>query len=438
MQERMIYGWMSEPDRMALRRWAFGAKCLEIGCYEGLSTMQICMTADHVTTVDTFDGRATGVERDTEKTFHLNMQACGNAGKILAIKGESSKVLPKLEKGFGFIFIDGDHSYEAVREDALNCRRLLAEDGILAFHDYDSGHPGVVQVVEELRADGMYAFEQGGNAVALKEGPKPEIKPRVALLYPSYNGWFMHAGAIPSQRYSQTVIKNGTSIITTTFNKMLCEVLNSKEEFSYLAMIHADIVPDMYFIDTLIEELESNNLDMLSAVVPIKDERGLTSTGLEVENTQWAVRRLTMREIYDEWKLPATFRVEDIPVRKGQQGLLLNSGCWVMRWDRKWRQNLFFRQHDRIVWSLSEQKFGNESASEDWDWSRQLLSRGCRLGATTKVGLYHQDPRFTNREAWGGWSHDEDFLREEQKIAEYQLRVQNEQTTIPEAVGCAS
>lgn len=434
----MIFGWMGEADRMALRRWAFGAKTLEIGCYEGLSTMQIGMTADHITVIDTFDGRATGREQDTEKTFHLNMQATGTIGKIFAIKGESQKVLPKLEKGFGFIFIDADHSYEAVKADAALCRPLLAEGGILAFHDYDDGHPGVVQVVNELLADGMVAFEQGGNAVALKEGPKPEKKPRVALLFPSYNGWFMHAGVVPTKNYSQTIIKNGTSIITTTFNKMLCEVMNSKEEFTYLAMLHADIVPDMYWLDTLIQELETNNLDMLSAVVPIKDDRGLTSTGLEVEATQWAVRRLTGREIFDEWKLPPTFRVEDVPVRQGTQGLLLNSGCWVMRWDRAWKHGLFFRQQDRIAWSLMEQKFGNESASEDWDWSRQLLSRGCRLGATTKVGLYHQDPRFHNRGSWGNWEHDEDFLKEQEKIEAYELRQQNERTAQLESVGCAS
>lgn len=416
MSERMIYGWLSEDERMALRRWAFGCTVLEVGAYEGLSTSQMCMTADHVTTVDTFDGRATGREYDTEEAFHLNMKACGSAHKVFAIKGESGAVLPKLtEKHFGFIFIDGDHSYEYVRKDATLARALLADGGALAFHDYDAGHPGVVQTVNELVADGMYLAEQTNSLVVLKEGPRPERgKPRVAILFPSYNGWFKHAGIPTTRQYNHHLIRNGSSIITTTFNKLLVEVMNADREFTYLAMLHADVVPDAYWLDTMIAELEMNHLDMVSSVIPLKDKetkRGLTSTGLEVVGSQWSVRRLALREIYG-WGLPETFRAQDIPGRT-DQGLLLNSGCWVMRWDRAWKRGLHFRQQDRIMWNLTERKYGAESSSEDWDWSRQLLSRGCRLGATTKVKLIHDDPEYHNRGPWGEWSRDEDFFREE-------------------------
>ena len=420
MAERTIHGWMAEEERMALRRWAFGAKVLEVGCYEGLSTMQLAMTAQHVTTVDTFDGRATGAPRDTEQEFHLNMQACGSTHKVFPIKGDSKDVLPKLERSFDFIFIDGDHSYDAVNADARNARKLLREGGALAFHDCDGLHPGVIQTVAELLEDGMHQVEQNNSLVVLKEGMKPQPpQTRVALLYPTYNGWYMHAGTIPSAKHNHTIVKNGTSIISTTFNRMLCEVLNSKEQFTHLAMLHADIVPDMYWLDTSIDELESNRLDMISAVVPIKNERGSTSTGLEVIGTPWAVRRLTMNEVYG-WKLPPTFKAEDIPGRQPQQGLLLNTGCWVMRWNVPWIKGLYFRQQDRIAWSLSEQRYGSESASEDWDWCRQLLSRGCRLGATTKVGLYHERPEFHNRGPWGTWKTDEEFFREDEMLRKVQ------------------
>jgi hypothetical protein len=420
--DRIVHGWMSENERMALRRWAFGLKVLEIGCYEGLSTMQLAMTADHVTTVDTFDGRATPAERDTEEAFHLNMKSCGATSKVFAIKGESGKVLPKLEKSFELIFVDGDHSPEGVRSDATLSRQILKEGGALAFHDYTYEHPGVIRIVDELIEGGMYLAEKTDSLVVLKEGPKPKPpRKRLAILYPSYDGWYMHGGITPSRCYDHTIVKNGSSIITTTFNKLLVEVMNSDDTFTHLLMLHADIVPDMFFADKLVEELEVNDLDMLSAVVPIKNERGTTSTGVEVIGTQWAVRRLCMNEIYG-WDLPPTFKAEDIPGRQVDQGLLLNSGCWVMRWDRPWIKGLHFRQHDRIVWSLSEQKYGTESASEDWDWSRQLLNRGCRLGATTKVKLHHQDPKYHNRGPWGTWECDEDFFREEKVIDTYEAK----------------
>ena len=417
--ERTIYGWMHEDERMALRRWAFGCKVLELGCYEGLSTMQLAMTATHVTTIDTFDGRATPRVQSTEENFHLNMRACGNTDKVFAIKGETSHVMPKLEeKSFDFIFIDADHSYEAVKADIANARRLLKDGGAMALHDCNDKHGGIWQAVSEM--EGMHLVEQTNSIGVFREGPKPVPKPfKVAIMYPTYNGWYMHAGVLPSKRYNQTIIKNGTSIITTTFNRLLCEILNSTEEFTHVAMLHADIVPDMYWLDTLIEELEINKLDMVSAVVPLKDQdvkRGITSTGLATDS-DWAVRRLTLREIYQEWTLPETFQAADIPDRVTDQGLLLNSGCWAMRWDRPWKTGLYFRQQDRIAWSIAEKKFGAESASEDWDWSRQLLSRGCRLGATTKVKLIHEKPEYHNRGPWGAWERDEDFFREESLIA---------------------
>jgi cephalosporin hydroxylase len=48
------------------------------------------------------------------------------------------------------VFIDADHSYEAVVKDIAAWRNLVAVDGILCGHDYDiSRHPGVVKAVDE-------------------------------------------------------------------------------------------------------------------------------------------------------------------------------------------------------------------------------------------------------------------------------------------------
>ena len=53
-------------------------------------------------------------------------------------------------EAFDFVFIDADHSYEAVRADILAYRPLVKRGGILAGHDYAPKWEGVRQAVDEL------------------------------------------------------------------------------------------------------------------------------------------------------------------------------------------------------------------------------------------------------------------------------------------------
>jgi predicted O-methyltransferase YrrM len=49
----------------------------------------------------------------------------------------------------GGVFIDADHSYEAVKSDIENYWTKLKTGGILAGHDYWEHDPGVIQAVDE-------------------------------------------------------------------------------------------------------------------------------------------------------------------------------------------------------------------------------------------------------------------------------------------------
>ena len=85
----------------------------------------------------------------------------------------SHQALPQLQQMFEqdgnlptFIFVDGDHTYEGVRQDILNYFPLLAPGGIMVFHDYlpplndenreailyhhAGNEPGIRQACEEL------------------------------------------------------------------------------------------------------------------------------------------------------------------------------------------------------------------------------------------------------------------------------------------------
>jgi hypothetical protein len=49
-----------------------------------------------------------------------------------------------------FVYIDGSHSYESVRNDIAAWWPLVAPGGILAGDDYGRQLPGVVQAVDEF------------------------------------------------------------------------------------------------------------------------------------------------------------------------------------------------------------------------------------------------------------------------------------------------
>jgi|GEM_PF-1513035 len=50
------------------------------------------------------------------------------------------------------VYIDGNHSYDGCREDLALWWPILSDQGILAGHDYDPAHDGVIRAVDEFAA----------------------------------------------------------------------------------------------------------------------------------------------------------------------------------------------------------------------------------------------------------------------------------------------
>jgi hypothetical protein len=141
------------------------------------------------------------------------------------------------------------------------------------------------------------------------------MQPSVFLAVPHYGD--LVAEALPSLitascRTDTTRISlntNGASLLAFNFNLLWCAALNQRQDkgLTHFAMHHADIQAEVGWLDQLIDEMAAVQADVLSVVVPIKDEKGLTSTGLQDPKT-CKIRRLTMREIFT---LPKTFTAKD-------------------------------------------------------------------------------------------------------------------------------
>lgn len=198
------------------------------------------------------------------------------------------------------------------------------------------------------------------------------------------------------------------SLLAMNFNLLWCTALNQRKKgipIKYFAMLHDDVGPRDFWLDQLIEELEAQDLDMLGVVVPIKDENGLTSIALDRNevDTWRPLCRLTMDEIY---RLPETFTEKDTGYP-----ILLNTGCWVCRFDQDWNDKVYFTINDRIIFDKVEDKYQAQVESEDWFFSRLCHEQKVRIGCTRKIPLRHTGMmEFPNDVSWGRWKHDEAFM----------------------------
>lgn len=194
------------------------------------------------------------------------------------------------------------------------------------------------------------------------------------------------------------------SLLACNFNKLWCEVLtrvHQGERFDYFAMLHDDIGCEDLWLDKLIDELEANELDVLGVVVPIKDYRGVTSIALHHEGDNWNPEcRLSMHDVFE---LPETFTSADV----GGLPLLLNTGCWVIKWNQEICKKLHFEINDRIVFDPASNSYRPEVESEDWFFSRCMNELGLKIGATRKIAVKHEgDVEFVNTHAWGSQAFD--------------------------------
>ena len=187
------------------------------------------------------------------------------------------------------------------------------------------------------------------------------------------------------------------SLLAANFNAAWCAALNDSYHgyrVDYFAMIHDDVGAEDFWLDTLIDELEAKQLDVLGVAVPIKDPRGFTSLAIDGGGTWLPKCRITMQELYS---LPETFTSDDVG-----GPLLLNTGCWVCKFDFDWCKKVHFTINDRIVFNTATDRYMSETEPEDWYFSRLCHELNLKIGATRKVAVEHRGVvDYSNRKVWG-------------------------------------
>lgn len=176
------------------------------------------------------------------------------------------------------------------------------------------------------------------------------------------------------------------SVLTYNFNVLYSMAINLGA--SHFAMIHDDIEPENFWLDILLHEMKEHEADMISAVVPIKDSKGITSTAFESEDF-YKPHRISVREV-----------IKDFPKTFTHDKILLNTGLMLVRLDKPWAKKVCFKFQDEII--ETEKGLEPRNEPEDWNFSRQLRSHGAKLFATKAVKIIHYGVSgYSNFIEWG-------------------------------------
>jgi len=200
---------------------------------------------------------------------------------------------------------------------------------------------------------------------------------------------------LATQRYRVANVSVCGSALGQTFNKLWASALGMSG-VTHFAMLHSDVVPVQGWLDLLMDAMEANGADVVSAACRIKDAKGLTSTAVGDPGDPWDYRRLTVSELE---RLPMVFGIDDIPSEitdDFRKALLVNTGCWVCDLRRPWwrerdkegKLRWAFTQNDRIS-IRPDGQYVVEFCPEDWLFSRFCHEVGAKVLCARNVVRMH-------------------------------------------------
>lgn len=173
------------------------------------------------------------------------------------------------------------------------------------------------------------------------------------------------------------------SAFVLCINRLLCEALNARAAgVTHFCLLHSDIeIKTPQWLDKMAIVMKNTDADVLSAVVPIKNESGLTSTGIERHAPGAPIgfecRRLSLKEIADDF-MPSFTRPD----------LLVNTGVMLVDITKPWVEKIHFEFEDSIQRRPSGEFFA-ATVAEDWGFSRKAKALGAQIFATTEIEVVH-------------------------------------------------
>jgi SAM-dependent methyltransferase len=212
-----------------------------------------------------------------------------------------------------------------------------------------------------------------------------------------------NAAIAASRRHTVFSLPMQFGDIEHNFNMLFSEAWNNRfnRKLTHWGLLHTDISAEEWWLDVAIEEMDRVGADVMSVVMAIKDERGLTTTGIRYPGV-WGTRRFSMREIS---RLPETFSIADTD--EPDAVLAINTGLWVCRFPQAGWPDKFVDGGGFIAKHAIRIENGNAVPwfdSEDWLFSDWAATNGLRVFATRKIkAVHHGGFPYGNQGSWGSW-----------------------------------
>jgi predicted O-methyltransferase YrrM len=124
----------------------------EFGTYLGRTSYHLTYASEGATvyTLNLHPDKDSRVAPYLGKYFH----STDREPFITQILGDSREFdTTPYRKKMDFIFVDGDHSYETVKNDTIKALEMLAPGGTIIWHDYAAKNPGLVEFFKEFTQD---------------------------------------------------------------------------------------------------------------------------------------------------------------------------------------------------------------------------------------------------------------------------------------------
>ena len=175
MKYESIEGWFSSDDVSLYEEMVARAKdssvFVEIGAFKGRSTIAMCELIElynkniRFITIDHFQGSWEHQDDPTIKNlydiFLKNTTEYSKSFEILPFhSSQASRGF--LSRSIDFLYIDGSHDYESVKQDLNIWFPKIKNGGTIAGHDYEWG--GVKQAVNEFALQHRFKIQHYGYA----------------------------------------------------------------------------------------------------------------------------------------------------------------------------------------------------------------------------------------------------------------------------------
>lgn len=185
-----IPGWLSVHEGAFLSQaaecqHALPGDVVEIGSYEGKSTIFLAEKSIHVTAIDPHKGNVSGgMLSPTYGNYKKNITRAGVSDKITTLVTTSKKAATAWHSPIKLLFIDGLHDESHANEDYLLWSTFVTQGGIVAMHDAFCGWPGATSVAMKhiVRGDNYSEIGVIGSIVYGVKGTPTGLK-RITKLF---------------------------------------------------------------------------------------------------------------------------------------------------------------------------------------------------------------------------------------------------------------